>query len=378
MAYIFEPYNAYQKPPRKKHWMEIAEEEALLHRIDLEEQSRQKELFHEALKQHLALREANAKQNPSNLNNQNVALTQYAPQPASQQVQDGQYAAPAGGGGWVLPQLLEEQAEPTEKASFTALPASGIGPLRVYFTNTSPTPANDTFFWDFGSGSLTSNIASPGSRLYTQTGSYTITLQETSSAGNMTTASKTITVTAPVLTPLFTANPVISVAPYTSSFTNTSTVLASVGDTYSYNWVFGDGVTTTIFSPTHVYGTGSFPVRLDISESVYGLRASYILPGGITGSLPTITPSFTITFNPPTLVAPATATFANYTTTTAVGGYIGLTYLWDLGSGSVYSVANTPSDFYYLTAKGYTASLQATESHYPSITASVSLTWSLT
>jgi len=66
--------------------MEIAEEEALFHRMQLEEASRQKDLFQEALKQHLALREANAKQNqnPSNLNNQNVALPQYFPQPSSQ------------------------------------------------------------------------------------------------------------------------------------------------------------------------------------------------------------------------------------------------------------------------------------------------------
>lgn len=31
--YIIEPYNAYQKPPKKKHWMEIAEEESLMARI---------------------------------------------------------------------------------------------------------------------------------------------------------------------------------------------------------------------------------------------------------------------------------------------------------------------------------------------------------
>ncbi len=31
--FLIEPYQAYQNPPKKKHWMEIAEEEALFHRM---------------------------------------------------------------------------------------------------------------------------------------------------------------------------------------------------------------------------------------------------------------------------------------------------------------------------------------------------------
>ena len=424
MAFLFEPYNAYQKPPKKKHWMEIAEEEALLHRINLEEQvreeSRQQDLFQEALKQHLALREANAKQNPSSLNNQNVALPQYAPQPASQQVQDGQFAAPAGGGGWVLPQLLESQEESTEIVSFTAVPSSGPAPLQVVFTNTTPTPGNDTFLWQFGSGSLTSTLASPGSRTYTSTGSYTVNLQGTSSAGNMTTAAAVITVVVPTLnawvsladvntvapysasitgshtyngagtvsglwnfgdgaavaayvsgagvkhiyttgswtaslaltesyygiknvatiyisaskpwvSPLFTATPVTGIAPYTTSFDNTSTY--ALNSTFVYVWIFGDGkANSSLFEPTHGYQTGSFPVQLHISESYYGIAGAYLLPGGITGSVPTVSPSFTV--DVPTGTAPLPVTTSNTSTIQIGGGGDYVTYRYDFGDGS--------------------------------------------
>ena len=283
MAYLFEPYNAYQKPPKKKHWMEIAEEEALLHRIQIEEQAQQKDLFHKALQQHLALREANAKQNqnPTSVNNQNVALPQWFPQPSSQQVQDGQYAAPAGGGGWAL----ETLQEPTEQASFTALQATIIGPNRIFFTNTSPTPTNDTFFWDFGSGSLTSNVANPGSRLYTQTGSYTVTLQETSSAGNMTIASVTITVNAPTLLAFESLGDKNVVGPYTASITGTQVYNGS-GVVTGF-WYWGDGTASTPFTNSagviHKYETGSWTSSLALTESSYNITnvASFYISASI-------------------------------------------------------------------------------------------------
>jgi hypothetical protein len=39
MNYLIEPYNPYIKSTRKKHWMEIAEEEALAQRIVNEQQA---------------------------------------------------------------------------------------------------------------------------------------------------------------------------------------------------------------------------------------------------------------------------------------------------------------------------------------------------
>jgi hypothetical protein len=49
MYFLIEPYNAYTSKPRKRHPLEIAEEEALFYRI-VQEQQRQEQL-RESLKQ---------------------------------------------------------------------------------------------------------------------------------------------------------------------------------------------------------------------------------------------------------------------------------------------------------------------------------------
>jgi PKD repeat protein len=448
MAFLFEPYNAYQKPPKKKHWMEIAEEEALLHRVQLEEQAQrqaqQQELFQEALKQHLALREANAKANQTNLNNQNVALPQHAPQPASQQVQNGQYAAPAGGGGWVLPSDLESQ----EVARFSALPSTGVGPLTVTFTNLTISPNNDTFLWNLGSSSYTSSAAiTPPPLTYTQTGSYIVSLQETSSTGNKSITTQTITVTdpalyawvsladqnvrgpysasvtvthtyngngtvtgyfhfgdatpsvayvsgavithiydtgswtaslaltessynhhgaaqiyisasGPVLTPSFSVSPATSTAPYTASFTYLGS--AQVGNTtYGYRYVFADGTTSTSTNPTNVYQTGSWLVYMTMTESYYKTTAVYILPGGITGSVPIITALFTLTTQ--SRVAPSTASFSNQSSAT-LGVGDDLTYRWVLGDGTEVNTPSCPPHVY--NSGSFVVRLNMTESLY--------------
>ena len=159
----------------------------------------------------MALREANAL-----LNSQNLALPQYAPQPSSQQIQDGQYATPAGGGGWIS----NEAFEPYEVVDFIATPSVGFGPLSVSFSNLMPTPGNDTFLWEFGTGSLTSTLASPAPVVYKQTGSYTASLQATSSTGNMSSVSRIITVNLPSLFAWMTGPILLTgIAPISKSFT---------------------------------------------------------------------------------------------------------------------------------------------------------------
>jgi hypothetical protein len=61
----------------------------------------------------------------------------------------------------------------------------------------------------------------------------------------------------------FEAFPVSGVAPLNVSFTNTS-----VGDNSSNYWKFGDGHTSTLENPTHIYSdTGSYTVTLTIDGS---------------------------------------------------------------------------------------------------------------
>jgi len=276
MTFLIEPYSAHQKPPKKKHWMEIAEEEALHHRMMMETEARNQLLQHvlheQAIQEHLALREAAAKQNQTSLNNQNITLPQYTPQPASQQVQDGQFASPSGGGaGYEAMMANISSSEAAEIASFTYTPSSGVGPLIVFFTNTTPTPENDTFFWQFGSGSLTSTLASPGSRNYTQTGSYTVSLQSTSSTGDKSSVSHGITVIAPTLNALESLGDVSGVEPFDANVTGSHTYNGS--GTVTGQWDWGDGSPAEPYVSgagiSHTYSTGEWTASLAVTESSY-------------------------------------------------------------------------------------------------------------
>jgi len=200
MTYLIEPYNAYQKPAKKKHPTEYAEEEALFVRTMIQEQARNAELqrmmMAEATKQHLSLREAAAQKN---LTNQNLALPQYTPQPASQQVQDGQFAAPSGGGPSVAYAITSTTlAVPTylivtftsSSIGFGGVPGSNMEPVTMSF---SPLVAYDgggtlTYNWYFGNG--TSSLNADGlvvaTAYYTSIGPVTASLQVTESVVGMT------------------------------------------------------------------------------------------------------------------------------------------------------------------------------------------------
>lgn len=86
-----------------------------------------------------------------------------------------------------------------------------------------------------------------------------ITVTATNAAGTVT-GTHVITMYTPVQAG-FTAWPTSGVAPLTVAFTNTST-----GDFAASLWDLGDGITTTLPSPTHTYGVGGvYTVTLSVS-----------------------------------------------------------------------------------------------------------------
>jgi len=67
-----------------------------------------------------------------------------------------------------------------------------------------------------------------------------------------------------VVTADFTASPIEGVLPLTVTFTNTS-----AGDYISILWDFGDGITSTLASPTHTYTVaGTYTVTLTVSDGI--------------------------------------------------------------------------------------------------------------
>ncbi len=143
-------------------------------------------------------------------------------------------------------------------ADFSATPTAGVAPLPVTFTNLS-TGDYTTCAWVFGDGA-TSNTCTPPVHTYTTPGIYTVTLAVSGPGGSDTEIKSTcITVyTAPRAD--FSATPLQGAAPLLVTFTN-----LAVGDYASSLWDFGDGITSTVSHPTHIYTVaGVYTVSLTI------------------------------------------------------------------------------------------------------------------
>ena len=148
-------------------------------------------------------------------------------------------------------------SHPHRCSNFTASPISGVAPLTVDFTNGS-TGVFTSVLWDFGDGE-TSTLDSP-SHQYTVAGVYTVTLSVSGPGGSDSEIKIShITVYAPQAD--FSASPVSGAAPLTVTFSDLSS-----GTFTSWLWDFGDGVTSTLQSPSHTYtSTGVYTVTLSVS-----------------------------------------------------------------------------------------------------------------
>jgi len=206
---------------------------------------------------------------------------------------------------------------PGPTASSVAYPQSGQAPLAVTFLDYSTGAASRS--WDFGDGT-TSSLQYP-THTYNRSGSYTVSLTVTDSAGHTDTATKWryIVVTAPP-TVDFTANVTSGVKPLTVAFTANTT-----GAT-SWQWSFGDGGSSTERNATHVYATpGTYDVTLIGSDPVYGdvvaTKHGYIRVNDLPG--PSIDFAMNVTSGP----APLTVQFTDISTENL------LYRLWEFDAG---------------------------------------------
>jgi PKD repeat protein len=131
--------------------------------------------------------------------------------------------------------------------------------------NSTCTGSPVTYLWDFGDGSPTSTLMNP-SHTYAANGNYTVCLSVADGNGNTDTWCSTVTC----------GNPPPCQASYswvhdsTGAFTillfNTSNFGAPA--TSSYLWTFGDGTSSTLAYPSHVYaGVGTYVVCLTITDT---------------------------------------------------------------------------------------------------------------
>jgi gliding motility-associated-like protein len=157
----------------------------------------------------------------------------------------------------------------------------GCSPLLVNF-NSVISPGDGTItgaIWNFGDGNSQTTTSNSVSNTYQFPGTYTVSLTATNSFGCINNSSVPDMVTVyPALIPSFNVDstaicnlnqPVI--------FHNTST-----GDgALSYTWNFGDGDTSNLTNPTHLYAVkGTYGVSLTVSNT-YGCSSSINKPAYI-------------------------------------------------------------------------------------------------
>ena len=226
--------------------------------------------------------------------------------------------------------------------SFTANATSGTVPLAVAFTDTS-TNTPSAWTWSFGDGG-TSTLQNPVHTFITP-GTFTVTLTATNYGGSKSLVrSDYISMTGqnpPVAG--FSSNLSAGSAPLAVNFTDTST-----NAPIACNWTFGDGGTSTLQNPVHVYTTaGRFTVSLLATN--YGVNQSMTRKNYTTVYPSPPVASFTsdLTSGP----TPFTVSFSDTSSNSPTG------WTWAFGDGTT-STRENPSHT-YSKAGTYTVSLVA-------------------
>ena len=219
---------------------------------------------------------------------------------------------------------------------FAASPNPVCAYQPVAFTST--VSEGDTWAWDFGAGNP-SNNPNPV-HLYTDTGSYTVSLTVTNNGCAATlTKSQFVRV-----------KPPISNFTYQNDCVNRRQFLftdRSIGAT-SWQWNFGDGNTSTQQNPTHTYAAfGSYVVTLTVMNDTCSHTQQY------TVNVFDETPRFTSDIQ----TACKTATISFTTTSNNLSNIT--TYAWDFGNGATATVQNPQVT--YTAAGTYSITLITTD-----------------
>ncbi|MEZ4641765.1 MAG: PKD domain-containing protein [Chloroflexota bacterium] len=206
------------------------------------------------------------------------------------------------------------------------------------FTATLAAGSNVSYNWALPDGTQLGNTAVMA-HIFADSGMYTVVATATNAVSQLT-ATTNITVYASIQAG-FILSSNSGIAPFTAVFTNTST-----GDFTDSLWSFGDGLTSTLDSPAHVYtDPGVYTVSLTVSGP--GGTDWSSLANAITVYAP-VQANFTAM--PTNGFAPLVVQFSN----TSTGDFD--TCIWMLGDGSHSSLCNDVAHV-YMTAGIYSASL---------------------
>jgi PKD repeat protein len=196
-----------------------------------------------------------------------------------------------------------------------------VNPFLIHFHNLSAMNAS-SWYWDFGDGT-TSTLKNPD-HLYKSVGIYIVTLSTIDQTGFCNSSkSARIVVGIPVINALF--YPLIDTLNRTVTFLN-----ESGGALLNYFWTFGDGTTSTLKSPVHVYNKlGVYDVCLIIKNEA-GLMDEFCMR--LPLNLPECNADFTV--------------------------FVDSTYNLAYFSSKAGNVQDTPNKYYWIFGDGSTSTLR--------------------
>jgi len=232
-------------------------------------------------------------------------------------------------------------------ANFNATNVAGCSGLTTTFNDLSFTDGTNSinnWRWDFGDGAIQNFSSPPFQHTYNTTGTFSVKLVITDAAGckDSLTLDDLVTATDPV--PDFTTADTLSCPGATVTFTNSSSPAG-----FSSQWEFGDGGTSVMASPSHVYAaTGIYTVKLRIQDA-FGCPDSLIRNAYINVDKPVANFSMNDSISS---CIPFQVQFTNTSTFYS-------SVLWDFGPGEGTSALNNPVHYYSVPGT-YSVKLLAT------------------
>ena len=233
--------------------------------------------------------------------------------------------------------------------SFSYIPASACGPITVHISDHTTDlsgVAVTSYFWTFGDGTPGAPSSPFPAWLYTAQGAYTVQEITTDAFGCKDTFQNATPIAVYRPTASFTTGSYVVCGGTSIHFTNTSTGIASS------LWLFGDGGTSTVTSPDHIFTVpGSYTVKLVVFDSHSCASDTFAIGPFTVNPYPVSSFHMTDSF---AVCAPLNVDFVN----TSTGA---TSYNWLFGDGTS-SSATTPSDV-YLSSGYYTVKLITTNSY---------------
>lgn len=262
------------------------------------------------------------------------------------------------------PYTFSTPSEPTAPLSavITTDTLTGPAPLSIDFNASSSTGTISNYKWDFGDGTVTTGPTA--SHMYSTAGSYNAKLTVTSSTGQISTDSATITVQAATVPPapptaVISTSSAAGTAPLNVSFNGSGSTSAANTSIVSYAWSFGDGQTATGATPSHIFtAAGTYTTILIVTDST-GETNSANTP--IVVTVPTTstnkTPTASAKATPASGPKPLPVTFDGSGSTDSDGTIT--SYVWNFGDGS--SANGKTASHTYTADASYSATLEVTD-----------------